>query len=120
MPGAHNVGFCLTECGRVDEAIVEYHKALELNPNEGEAHNNLGNALARRRQFDEAIGHFRRAVEITPNYARAFNNLGLALHESGNYAEAHRPSAKGDQTRAGDCRVALQPCQYSGQVGPIR
>ena len=40
---------------RIDEAIVHFLKALQIKPDNAEAHNNLGFALAGRGRIDEAI-----------------------------------------------------------------
>ena len=102
----YNLGAALAGCQQADEAIVQYRKALEINPDYADAHNNLGNALANRKQFDEALAHYRKALELNPDYAKAHYNLGLALANRGrndeaiahyqkalaimpNYAEAH-------------------------------
>ena len=47
-------------CGRIDEAIADYRKALEIDSRGAMAHYNLGVALKTRR-IDEAIGHYEEA-----------------------------------------------------------
>ena len=74
--------------GRVDEAIAHYRKALEVEPDNAEAHNNPGAALASRGKFDDAIGHYRRALEIEPGNAYAHYNLGFVLAGRGRIEEA--------------------------------
>ena len=71
-----------------DEAIAHYRKALEIKPDNAEAHDNLGIALAGRGQVDEAIAHYRKALEIKPDFAEAHNNLGIALAGRGQLDEA--------------------------------
>jgi Flp pilus assembly protein TadD len=61
--------------GRTDEAIVQFRKALEIDPRYAEAHNNLGVALAGCGRTNEAIEHFRKALELKPDYAMALNDL---------------------------------------------
>ena len=41
--------------GKSDAAIASYRKAITLQPNSAQAHNNLGNALKDKGQLDEAI-----------------------------------------------------------------
>ena len=84
----YSLGNALAGCGRVDEAIVHYRKALEFEPDFAQAHNNLGLALARRGKIDEAIVQFQAALEIEPDYAQAHNNLGRALAGCGKVDEA--------------------------------
>ena len=84
----NELGLTLTGCGKVDEAIVHYRKALEIDPDFTAAHSNLGLALAGRGQVDEAIAHYRKALEINPGYGKAHNNLGNALAGRGQVDEA--------------------------------
>ena len=62
--------------GRFDEAIENYRKAIQINPNYSEALNNLGVALADKGRFDEAIENFRKAIQINPNRTETYINLG--------------------------------------------
>jgi len=84
----NNLGLALARRGEVDEAIVQYRKALEFEPDYVVAHINLGTALASHGRFDEAIAHCRRALEIQPDYVEAHNNLGNALAGCGRVDEA--------------------------------
>ncbi len=72
----------------MDEALVHFQKALVINPDYAEAHDNLGNALFQMGQADEALVHFQKALVINPDYAEAHNNLGEALRQKGQADEA--------------------------------
>ncbi len=61
------------------EAIPEYEKALELNPQYHAIHNSLGLALMGIGRPDEAIPHFEKALEAYPESADLHNNFGRAL-----------------------------------------
>ncbi len=89
-PTAHNnLGYyTLAQKGRVDEAISLYQKALELDSNYAEAHNNLAMALLQKGQVDEAVTHSKNAMELKPGFAEATNNLGNALFQRGQVDEA--------------------------------
>jgi protein O-mannosyl-transferase len=84
----NNLGNALADRGRVDEALAEYEKSLELNPDYAEAHNNLGTVLMERKRLDEAIAHFSSAVEIMPEFVPARYNLAVALNDRGRVGEA--------------------------------
>jgi tetratricopeptide (TPR) repeat protein len=71
-----------------DKSIVEYKKAIKLNPRNFVAYDNLGQAYGRKGRPDEAIKACRKAVELNPNYLQAYNNLGVADNKVGKYAEA--------------------------------
>jgi Flp pilus assembly protein TadD len=55
-----------------NEAVVQYEKALELEPEQPAVHRNLGLLLAKLGRFKEAVVHLRAALKLQPNepYAR--------------------------------------------------
>ncbi|MET3556429.1 tetratricopeptide repeat protein [Burkholderia sp. 567] len=77
----NNLGNMLRECGRLDDAIAHYRRAVALRPDYPEAHNNLGNALRDARDPAEAMQSCSRAIELRPGYAEAYNNLGNVLQD---------------------------------------
>ncbi|MBR8334396.1 tetratricopeptide repeat protein [Burkholderia ambifaria] len=79
----NNLGNMLRECGRLDDAIAHYRRAVALRPDYPEAHNNLGNALRDARDPAEAMQSCSRAIELRPGYAEAYNNLGNVLQDLG-------------------------------------
>jgi protein O-mannosyl-transferase len=82
------LGLALADDERLEEAIAQYRKALEIDPDYAEAHTNLGMALAACGRLNEAIASYLKALEINPNVAKAHNNLGNALDSSGKPDEA--------------------------------
>jgi tetratricopeptide (TPR) repeat protein len=84
----YNMGLLLALTGRVDEAIVEYQKALERDPLYSDARSNLAAAFARRGQLDRAAAELRRLLEHDPENASARTNLGLVLLQQGRRDEA--------------------------------
>jgi Flp pilus assembly protein TadD len=83
-----NFAFALLETGRVDEAITQYEKTLEMKPDDEDAHNKLGNALLQKGRVDDAITHFQKALKVDPDIALTHNNLGAALLQKGRVDEA--------------------------------
>ena len=65
------------------EAIGDFDKAIELNPEDAAAYNNRGNAKADLTQYKEAIADYDKAIELKPEDAQAYNNRGLAYREVG-------------------------------------
>lgn len=74
--------------GRIDAAVQSYERALLVNPDDAEAHNNLGAALAGQGKFKVAIAHYERAVVLKPDYGEAHINTGVALVAQGITAHA--------------------------------
>ncbi len=83
-----NLGLAYDGKGMYDRAVVEYGKALAINPNLAEAHNNLGFAYYGKGMFDEAIAEFEKAVAINPDFAEAHNNLGFGYYQQALYDKA--------------------------------
>ena len=57
-------GIAYANKGMYDEAIAECKKALEINPNFAEAHNNLAVSYYYKGEYSLAIEHFDRAMEL--------------------------------------------------------
>ena len=60
---------------KAKEAEKACLKSLELNPNDGLAHNNLGYAYVLQGRIKEGIMEFKRALELEPNLEIAKQNL---------------------------------------------
>ena len=75
MPTATSAGS--NEKGQYDEAIPILRKAIDLDPKNAIAHNNLG-YVNQKGQYEEAIPILRKAIELDPKHANAHNNLGWA------------------------------------------
>ena len=78
----------LKELGEYRKAIGCYEKAIQVNPNHVEAHNNLGIVLNELGEHQKAISCCEKAIQIQPNYVNARNNLGLILSELGEHQKA--------------------------------
>ncbi len=84
----YNLGVALQKQGRADEAISEYFKALQAEPDYVDAHNNLGFVLEQQGGMEEAIKQYSEAIRINPRYVKAYSNLGRALQKVGRIDEA--------------------------------
>ena len=74
--------------GRNIEALNANQTAVELSPQDAEAHSNLGVTLQELGRLNEAEVSLRQAIVLRPNYPEAHNNLGNALKEQGRLDEA--------------------------------
>ena len=84
----NNLGIALTEAGRPAEALVQYERALRLQPIDPVSHFNAGHALVALDRTPEAIARFAEAVRLSPAYTDARYNLGLLLLKANRSAEA--------------------------------
>jgi TolB-like protein/serine/threonine protein kinase/predicted Zn-dependent protease len=71
----------LTATGRLEEAVQEMKKALELEPASLVMNTFMGATLYYAGRYDEAIDQCRRTIQMDPNFAVAHWHLGLAYEE---------------------------------------
>jgi Flp pilus assembly protein TadD len=70
------------------EAIVEWRRAVAMNPKEAANHFNLGAALFDTGKVNEAIAQYEQALDLNPEYAEAHTNLGAVLARTGRLDDA--------------------------------
>ena len=73
-----HLAFAYDRLGSADEAIAEYRRVTELQPNSYFAHNNLGVLYDKQGRYDEAIAAFESAGRIDSTNAGAKINLATA------------------------------------------
>ena len=74
------------------DSLSAMRRAVELLPDDAEAHNNLGLALNKLGCLDQAESAFRQAIVLQPAFAFASNNLAVCLAAQGRLDEAERAS----------------------------
>lgn len=81
---AYNLGNCLYQQQRFDEAIAQFQKAAEQlwNPkDEALAYYNLGNAFYEKQNYPKSIEAYKNALRRNPNDLAAKKNLMLAMRK---------------------------------------
>ena len=73
---------------KYDEAIEHYRKAIQLNPDDENAHLYMGSSYVETGKYDEAIKSFQKVIELKPFYANTYCLLGLVYKKSGNQVKA--------------------------------
>ena len=76
------------QTGRNDEAEVQYKKALELDPNNVNAHSNYGLLLKQTGHKQDAEEQYKMALALDPNDVNAHFAYGNLLNEMGRNQEA--------------------------------
>ena len=79
----HLLGVVAHQLRRPDAASL-IGRAVMLDPDFAEAHNDRGVILAANGLFADALPCFERAVALNPGYHEARNNLGRGLRSLGN------------------------------------
>jgi TonB family protein len=74
--------------GEYDAAIVDYNKAIELNPKESTIYFSRGLAYFNNKNFNSAISDFDKVIELDPKEAMAYFKRGNALEKVGSFEKA--------------------------------
>ena len=83
-----NRGITYGEKGQLDQAILDFTKALEINPGLAEAYNSRGYAYQNKAQYDQAISDLNKALELNPNLAYAYYNRAVAYCSKREYEKS--------------------------------
>jgi tetratricopeptide (TPR) repeat protein len=70
------------------KSFVSFQKALQINPQNKEAHYGLGHLLAGQGKWAQAEEHFRAALDLDPDYSEAHTFLGQVLEREDRWPEA--------------------------------
>jgi len=89
-------GIELADRGWLDEAINEFKKAIDLDPESAHAHDNLATVYAEKKLFRDALSEYLTAIRLEPDSATAHYNLACFL------------STNGPQMAIGEYREAIE------------
>jgi Flp pilus assembly protein TadD len=80
MPRAwNNLGILAAREGRMDEAVENFRRALQFDPDFLIALQNLGNAYRQQKRWKEAQDVLRRALQVSPDDPEANYSLGMVF-----------------------------------------
>lgn len=86
---AYNIrGLYRRRGGQIAEAVSDFESAVQIQPENPRAQDNLGEALTVAGRVDEAIPHLERAIRLQPDYAMAHLDLASALMRRGRMDDA--------------------------------
>jgi protein O-GlcNAc transferase len=83
-------GLALARAAKPSEALAAFRQAVELDPNNAEAHANLGKTQLALGQVTEAISELREALRLDPGNTQAKRLLSRAYRRAGDAQNAAR------------------------------
>jgi tetratricopeptide (TPR) repeat protein len=85
-----DLGWVYSEQAKYEESLTIFQEAVELDPNNAEAHDALGWSYCFGEQYDyeKALAAFQKVVELDPEYADVHNSLGWLHYHEGEYEKA--------------------------------
>jgi tetratricopeptide (TPR) repeat protein len=88
-PSAHlDLGTALLMQGKIDAALVEFHKEQEVSPDELRAYQVPAIYLTRSGRREDAIAEWRRLLKVHPQNYGAALSVGQLLSQEGKYSDA--------------------------------
>ena len=81
---AHALG----EMGQPEEALAEYKRALQMQPDLAEAYYGLGNLFKELGRSEEALEAYNETIRLAPEQEAPFLNRGVILHSRGEFEKA--------------------------------
>ncbi|KAF0146115.1 MAG: putative N-acetylmuramoyl-L-alanine amidase [Nitrospirae bacterium] len=76
------------QSGEDEKALLDFRKAVELNPQSAETYVAIGRSLFKFGKKDEALDIYKKAIERDPNSSDAYNGLGYAYYLQGKLGSA--------------------------------
>jgi protein O-GlcNAc transferase len=77
------LGHCCAKCGKLEDAVKHFTRAINLDPRNACYYNDLGLAFYELRCLAEAQGAFQEVLRLEPNSPVAFSHLGLLANLTG-------------------------------------
>lgn len=84
----NNLGDYYSRQGNFDQAVIEFKRAIELNPNYGDAYHNLGTTYQHKNDIINAIASYEKAITVNPNLWQSYQAIGYLLFIQNKYSEA--------------------------------
>ena len=110
-------GQLMVALGRVDDAVRDFERSLELESGSGEVYLALGMAQKTLLREDDAFPAFRKAVELAPQNPEAHYQLGLELQRRGDAGAAADRFLEANRLRPSDQSVVYNLSRSLHQAG---
>lgn len=85
-----NLGNVYWRAKRAGDAVAQYQRALDIDPDYVEALSNLAGVYQSQKKIDAAVPLLERAIKQAPGNAELLNNLGILYLQKNRYADARQ------------------------------
>jgi tetratricopeptide (TPR) repeat protein len=102
---AFDRAWSFTRKSDIEQAILEFERAIALDPDFVEAHIDLGASYTRVGRLAEAAAQFRRAIELRPRDSLVHSNLAWAILWMGDLQGAERSARRALELSSSNARA---------------
>ena len=119
------LGAALNQAQKLQKSLTPSQRAVDLDPQDADAHALLGNTLHRLGRLEQAEASYKKAIALRPDVAATHYYLGAALHDLGRLSDAevsYRNSIALDPNHPGvyvSLGILLRHTGRSGDAEPI-
>ena len=92
---------------KYQEAIENFNKAIELDPNSVAFYFARGDVYEILKKYEEAINDYDEAIELDPDNSYCYCNRGIAYEKMGEYQEAINDYNKAIELDS-NCKIAIE------------
>src|SRR5713226_1090099 len=113
------LGLADAQLNNLDAAISDFHKTLDLAPDDAQSFFNLGLLYGRKNETAKAMDAYQQGLKLDPRNAAANQNYALLLIAQKQFREAIRPleTLREVDTRNLSVRMALVACYAKSGMG---
>ena len=116
-------GLLLSDVYRLEEANEDYQKAMELEPDNLYAQNNMGVNYQHMDRYEEAEGYYRRAIELLTEEEKSilpWKNLAVLYLIQGRFTEALRCLGENEKLFPGRASFYMDRAEVYERMGRYR
>ncbi|MBN1262592.1 MAG: tetratricopeptide repeat protein [Anaerolineae bacterium] len=81
-------GLAYSDVGKYDEALTSFQAALDLEPDNPDAHRNLGSMYMLQEQWQKAVAAYEQAIAFAPEFGEAYGDVTWAYINLGRLEDA--------------------------------
>jgi tetratricopeptide (TPR) repeat protein len=114
----HDRAVCIFQLGRTKEALQEFNRAVELDPDNPYRYSSRAWIRASMKDVDGAIEDYKKALGLDPDDAIALNNLGLLEEQYGMRKSAQERFRRADTLMGILKDAGVDPAQSHSPESP--